>query len=425
MTSQLQVLNKILQTKDYSIVTLNNLTVDYFYNYKDEFNYIKNHYNKYHTVPDRLTFVNVFPDFDVVDVSEPDTYLLEQLNLDYNRSFIATNFNEIKKMIEKNEVEKAVDFLTKSIDNLHRGAPVSCTDIIADHSRYDRYIERTADRSKFYVSTGFPELDNITGGIDLKNENMVIAARTGQGKTQTLLFMAANAAVQGLTVGIYEGEMVTDKVAYRIDTFLGRINNTGLNRGDASINNQYKNYLNALDQHGYGAIKVMTPADIGGPATVNTLRAFIEREHLDILFVDQYSLLEDTSHSKSTWEKVSNISKEIKNLQVLKEIPIISVAQMNRTKEDDDVLDTTQIGLADRIGQDATVVLMLERRKKDNVFVMRVVKARDGGDNRELKYNVDFNYGTFTYIPENQTEEEAQQTYDSYEIEPTGGNGVF
>ena len=36
MTSQFQIINKILQTKDYSFITLNNLTVDYFFNYKAE-----------------------------------------------------------------------------------------------------------------------------------------------------------------------------------------------------------------------------------------------------------------------------------------------------------------------------------------------------------------------------------------------------
>ena len=39
MTSQLQVINKILQTKDFSLVELNNLTEDFFFNYKTEFNY--------------------------------------------------------------------------------------------------------------------------------------------------------------------------------------------------------------------------------------------------------------------------------------------------------------------------------------------------------------------------------------------------
>ena len=78
MTSQFQIINKILQTKDYSLVSMNNLTEDHFFQYRAEFNFIKNHYEKFRVVPDRLTFLNTFPDFDITDVTEPDAYLLEQ-----------------------------------------------------------------------------------------------------------------------------------------------------------------------------------------------------------------------------------------------------------------------------------------------------------------------------------------------------------
>jgi replicative DNA helicase len=82
-----------------------------------------------------------------------------------------------------------------------------------------------ANQSKYFISTGFPELDKIITGIDRRNENMVIAARSGVGKSWVMLLIAAAASKQGLTVGIYSGEMSVDKVAYRIDTLLGKIDN--------------------------------------------------------------------------------------------------------------------------------------------------------------------------------------------------------
>ena len=47
MTAQFQIINKILQNSDYSIIELNNLTDRLFFNYKAEFNFIVNHYKKY------------------------------------------------------------------------------------------------------------------------------------------------------------------------------------------------------------------------------------------------------------------------------------------------------------------------------------------------------------------------------------------
>lgn len=425
MTSQFQVLNKILQTKDYSFITLNNLTSEYFFNYKAEFEFIKTHYEMYHVVPDRLTFLNNFPDFIIQDVNEPDNYLIEQLYNDYNQSYLASRFNGIKKLLEADDITSATKFFLDSVEKLHIGSALQCTDIMSDTTRYDRYIDMIANQSKYFISTGFPELDKIITGIDRRNENMVIAARTGVGKSWLLLTIAAAASKQGLTVGIYSGEMSVDKVAYRIDTLIGKIDNRKISRGDLYYKDHYKQYLDSLKCSGYGPIKVLTPNDIAGPATVDALQAFVEKEHLDILFIDQYSLLEDNSRAKLAHEKVANISKAVKNLQVLKQIPIISVSQMNRTKNEDKTQDTTQIALSDRIGQDATVILMLEKQdaedpnyKDAHKVTLNLVKSRDGGDGRKLDYLWNFNTGDYRYISNSDdgvtSEEDFEELENSY-----------
>lgn len=429
MTSQFQVINKILQNKDYSFITLNNLTVEYFFNYTAEYEFIKAHYDAYHTVPDRLTFLNNFPEFSIQDVNEPDNYLIEQLYNDYNQSYLASRFNGIKKLLEADDTAGATKFFLDSVEKLHIGSALQCTDIMSDTSRYDRYLDMIANQSKYFISTGFMELDKIITGIDRRNENMVIAARTGVGKSWLLLTIAAAASKQGLTVGIYSGEMSVDKVAYRIDTLLGKIDNRKISRGDLYYKDYYKSYLDSLKCSGYGPIKVLTPTDIAGPATVDALQAFIEKEHLDILFIDQYSLLEDTSRAKAAHEKVANISKAVKNLQVLKQIPIISVSQMNRTKNEDKTQDTTQIALSDRIGQDATVILMLDKQDSEDPnhkgsykVTLNLVKSRDGGDGRKLDYLWDFNTGIYQYISNSEdgitSEEDFEELENSYSVMP-------
>ncbi len=429
MTSQFQILNKILQNKDYSFITLNNLTVEYFFNYQNEFNFIKTHYDLYHTVPDRLTFLASFPEFVIQDVSEPDNYLIEQLYNDYNQSYLASRFNGIKKLLEADDTAGATKYFLESVEKLHIGSALKCTDIMKDTSRYERYLDMIANQSKYFISTGFPELDKIITGIDRRNENMVIAARTGVGKSWLLLTIAAAASRQGLTVGIYSGEMSVDKVAYRIDTLLGKIDNRKISRGDLYYKDFYKNYLDSLACSSYGAIKVLTPNDIAGPATVDALQAFIEKENLDILFIDQYSLLEDNSRAKVAHEKVANISKAVKNLQVLKQIPIISVSQMNRTKNEDKTQDTTQIALSDRIGQDATIILMLDKQDAEDInhkgsykVTLNLVKARDGGDGRKLEYLWDFNTGDYRYLSNSEdgvtSEEDFDELENSYNVTP-------
>jgi KaiC/GvpD/RAD55 family RecA-like ATPase len=427
MIAQFQIINKVLQNKDYSFITLNNLTAEHFYAYPAEYEFIKAHYANYHVVPDRLTFVQHFPEFTIQDVNEPDNYLIEQLFNDYNQSYLATRLNNLKKFLEADDTQGAMRYFTESLDKLHIGSALQCTDIMADTSRYERYLDAGTNQAKYFISTGFPELDKIITGIDRRNENMVIAARTGVGKSQMMCAMAAAASRQGLCVGIYSGEMSVDKVAYRIDTMLGKVDNRKISRGDLFYKDHYKSYLDSLKCANYGPIKVITPADIAGPATVSALQAFIEKEHLDILFIDQYSLLEDESRARVAHEKVANISKAVKNLQVLKQIPIISVSQMNRTKNEDNSQDTTQIAMSDRIGQDATVLLMLDKKDAEDPnqqgaykFTINIVKSRDGGDGRKLDYLWNFNTGEYSYISNGAdgvtSEEDFEEIENSYNV---------
>ena len=71
------------------------------------------------------------------------------------------------------------------------GVALQCVDILKDTSRYEAYVERTKDFNKFYIKTGFPELDKIIGGWDREEELGTIVARTNYGKSWILLKSAA------------------------------------------------------------------------------------------------------------------------------------------------------------------------------------------------------------------------------------------
>lgn len=432
MISQLQVLCKVLNTNDYSLIALNNLSDDQFFNYKAEFNFIKNHYGTYGTVPDKLTFANTFPEFDFVEVKEPNNYLLEQLYKDYDQAYLASQFNMIKKYLESGDVDGAKSYFLNSVDKLHQNTSLTWTNVLEDTSRYDRYLDKTVDSSAFYCSTGLPELDLILGGIDRKNENMVICARPGQGKSYILAWMAVAAAKQGLNTGIYSGEMSTDKMGYRIDTILGGIKNQAMNRGDLFIQKEYKHYMDTLSTRAAGKLNIITPNDIPGEPTVGALQAFIEKAKLDILFIDQYSLLTDQRNAKTRTDRMANISKDVKQLQVLTGIPIIAASQLNREKNEDEnhkkYIDTANIAESDRISQDATTIIALEQKrdegKQDFLLTLNIIKARDGGTGSKLQYHADFSTGMLDYIPNDEddvaTEEDFSSMSASYAPESEG-----
>lgn len=412
---QEQVLNHILNTKDSSLIILNRLDDSFFPNYKNEWNYIINHFNTYGVIPDKESFLNSFPDFDLINVDEPLQYLVDELYKEHQSNQLATTFNKVRKMLLDNKIEDAVDLYKKAYEDLAVGVPLTSVDILKDTSRYDAYVERLTSFDKYYVRTGLPELDSIIGGWDREEELATIVARTNVGKSWLLLKFAVAAAEQGLNVGVYSGEMSERKVGYRIDTLIQHISNGALIHGSSSIQNDYKTYIENLPTRFKGNIKVLTPNMINGPAGVTTLRAFIEKDNLDILFIDQHSLLEDDRKAKNPVERASNISKDLKNLQVLKRIPIISVSQQNRSSTENGV-GSEHIAQSDRIAQDSTIILFFEKHKDDNSLLdIDLVKSRDSVNGKKLTYKVDFNKGDFIYMSSG--DEKLQARYEDNDSE--------
>lgn len=391
-----QFINYILDKRNYNIVVLNNIDNTYFAKYKDEFDFINDHYNQYKVVPDKATFVNKFPDFVFTEVNETEKYLIQALDEErtYNRMVPILN-NTVSKA--KTDSRTAVEYLLNEVSNLSKNTGFEAIDLVKSaDKRLEEYLERTKHTSKYYVTTGFQELDEIIGGWDRKEEYGVVTARTGKGKSFLISYFALHCAKLGLRVGIYSGEMSDTKLGFRIDTLFSHISNYSIMKGDKSVEEDYRKSIDKF-KNIEGNIFVCTPQMLGGFATVGKLKAFVEKYNLDILFIDQISLMEDMRGNRIRFEKFESISKDIKNLQVESQIPIIVAAQLGRGMERDEDPDTTNIALSDRIAQDATLIISMQR--KENTVVLQIMKSRDGGSGNKLYYNWDVDKGIFQWIP--------------------------
>ncbi len=415
---QLQIINRIIAKKDTNTLLSKGLTSAYFPKYKAEFEFLVNHYNTYNQLPDLTTFLKVFPEFEVIEVDESIDYLLNELYKEFNANALAKSFNRIRELLINGKTDEAINVLNKSAANITVSKNLEAVDIFQDISRYNEYVDKCNNFEDHFVSTGFKELDNsFGGGIDRDNAYFVISARAGIGKTLVMIKFATAAVQKGLRVGFYEGEMTANKIAGRYDTLVSHISNTAISRGGMNIANQYKMYLENL-KNSKGKLFVLTRDMIKeDKVTVDTLRTFVDKYELDMLFVDQISLLDSTKSYSKSFEQAAEISKALKNLQVQKHIPIVVASQQNRTAvEEGGMAGTQNLSLSDRIGQDATEVLFIS--KKDNIMTFNIAKARDGAKKYELSYEVDYDKGIFNYIPDEddlnsgyQAEEPAEYQY--------------
>ena len=410
MLTQLQILNLLLNKKDTSLLSI--LDSKQFSQYKNEFNFIFNHYKQYQQIPDIQSFLKVFPDFEVIQVTESKEYLLKTLNNEYNEEFLAKTFNNIRDLLLKGKTEDAMTVLSKAASKADSSKQFEALDILTDISRYDEYIDKCNNFEDHFVSTGFKELDaSFGGGIDRDNAYFVISARPGVGKTLVMVKFITAAVQKGLRVGLYEGEMTANKIAGRFDTMISHISNSAINHGGSHVANKYKTYLEELRKNTKGDFFVLTRDMIReDKMTVDVLRSFVDKYELDMLFVDQISLLDSTSWSSKSFEQVAEISRDLKKLQVQKHIPIVVASQQNRDKiEDGSFAGTQNISMSDRIGQDATEVIYIS--KKDNIMTFNIAKARDGCKKYTMSYDVNIDKGEFTYIPDEDDLQESNKVF--------------
>lgn len=400
----LQIISKILQTKDSTILTENMLTEEYFVGYEKEVHYINEHIEKYGNVPDIPTFLSVFTEFELTEVAETDKYLVNTIREEY---LYYRTVPVIQKMAEllKSDSNAAAEYMLSEIPKLEPNYDIGGTDIIhgADE-RLDKYREVKANPNNWFIESGFKELDDEIHGLQRGEELFVIVARTNNGKSWCLAKMCAHMWQIGYNVGYMSPEMSADSIGYRFDTLINHFSNRGLTWGRDDVNeDEYGAYIDKIKAKENKFI-VATPKDFGKEVTVLKLKNWIKQYKLDVIAIDGITYLSDErfrrGDSKNT--SLTNISEDLMSLSVEMNVPIIVVVQANRSgvidKDDDGTPELESIRDSDGIAHNASKVLSI-RQKKDGILEMGVKKNRSGKVGAKFTYMWDVDNGNFQYIP--------------------------
>lgn len=113
----LQTINKLIKTGNFDLVLNNNLSKEMFLQYEDEFEYIYNFYKQYGKVPDKETFLNQFPDFNLIEVTESDKYLIDKINEEYLYYKTVPVVQNVAEKLKSNS-DEAVEYLLQEIPKL-------------------------------------------------------------------------------------------------------------------------------------------------------------------------------------------------------------------------------------------------------------------------------------------------------------------
>lgn len=399
---QLQILNRVLETKDISILVNNNLTEDYFIEYPDEYSFIKQHYENYKTVPDIETFLSNFQDFEVLTVNESERYLVDTIREEYLYSKSVPVIKHAAELL-KGDANEASRYLQSELVNLTPNYTTPFVDIIQDNNRYNVFGSKSANRDSWFISTGFEELDDIVCGWQQGEEFVVIVARTGNGKSWVLVKSMEHAWSIGKNVGYISPEMSADKIGYRFDTLHEHYSNIALLRGDDSVIDNYDKYFENLQKQS-NKFLVSTPHDFNNKITVTKLKNFVMSNKLDVLAIDGITYMSDERYKRGDNKTTSltNISEDLMQLSLELKIPVLVVVQSNRGGVDKETPELEDIRDSDGISHNATKVISLSR--KGEALSLTIKKNRDGRTGDKLTYLWDIDLGKFQWIPSDEDE---------------------
>jgi len=233
------------------------------------------------------------------------------------------------------------------------------------------------------VSTGFPDLDAAMGGLH-NSEVTVIGARPSVGKTALGLALAANAIKDGRGVLLSSIEQACEELGERllcmesgIDSHLLRTGIVGSNTADMLNDAREVLHNKKLWIDDASPQKMLRIA--------SQARKFKRQHDIGLVIIDYLQLIEPEEHRMPREQQVSAISRRIKGLARELKIPVVALAQLNRSGEDEPTLANLRESGA--IEQDADNVLLLHRSKENpDVIECVIAKQRNGPRGRKRLY---------------------------------------
>lgn len=379
------LLSALLRTGDMTTIQRHNLGSFYFDLRRVEMEWIEHFYVQHNKMPSKMVFKHKFPDFSFYKTDDTDHWCGE-VKQDYARRSMAELMDRTIDLMTEGKISPAIDGLGTELLQIQAAiaeAPDDydvSVDAEAAYKNVTDRISRVVHDGRAGIPTGFPSLDDVTGGSQ-PGWYGIVAARLGKGKTWTLLRMAIEAAMYGRTVLYYTLEQSRVQITLRAHTMLAArmgVDNKGframaLTMGEGIDLLAYRKFIDSLDDSIPGRL-IINDARRGRVSPMS-VAAGIERTECDMVIVDYITLMQ--MQGDGGYQSVLALSADLQQLTQRYEISTWVGSQVNRATGKD-LPEAGNLSRAD-IGIDADLVLTLGDRSQ-SVKRMMLAKNRHGPD---------------------------------------------
>lgn len=401
VSNELLLISAMLRTKDHILPASRGISSPMFHGYQEEYKWIENYIAVHGRTPSIGAFRTAFEDVVLKKVDDVE-YFIEKVREEHSNRILRRGLQDVLAELKKGNTKGAIEKLSSASVSAEASllGNDSDGDIFRDYGDIKAEVLRRKKRAKQTgfagIPTGFPTLDELTSGIQ-PGWFVVVTARTGVGKTRSLVRMACAAAFSGYNVQYDALEQTRPEIAMQVHAFASSEFGQGVFKSlDLAQGNGYdtKSYLNFLQNMKNTVQGKMHVADsTRGAITHPVMSAQIERNRADVLFLDHLTLVEGVEDHQSA----ANLSSALKRMAARYRIPVVTAAQINRQGVGKDIQGTDNIGVSDKIGQDADLVINVQKMSR-SVVKMRVVKFRHGPEGQVFYLKFDPNQGVMEEI---------------------------
>jgi replicative DNA helicase len=224
------------------------------------------------------------------------------------------------------------------------------------------------------IETGFYDFDKLVGGFR-PGEEIVIAARPSIGKTALALTIALNMALANHKVLFFSSEMSERLLMQRMISGLGQVSHEKLVKGILSHTDLASIHDAAVKINDLWLWIDDTP-NIRYYDLRNKARMMRSRG-VEAIFIDYLTLVQYGDSKTPRFERVGELSREIKALARELSVPIIVLSQLGRDAEGQKpkVSNLRQSG---EIEENADMIILMDRERDAGLTEINVAKNRNG-----------------------------------------------
>ena len=310
----------------------------------------------------------------------------------------------------KQDFETASDYLSQSeasifalSNDIKRGDMVKASELVESSMDALQILSQREGDGIIGVGSGFDELDEMSAGFK-ESEMIIIAARPSMGKTALLVNITLNALLkEKRSVAFFSIEMSKEQVALRMLSQITKIPLSNLRNGKLAE----KSWDILMTKAGVlsgTSLFIDDTAPISPVEIRSKCRKLKAQGTLDMVVIDYLQLMGLNHKVENREREVSEISKQLKSLSKELKVPVIALAQLNRSVENrsDQRPLLSDLRESGSIEQDADLIMMLYRdeyynkNSEEKGIAELIINKQRNGPTGKVKLGWIPEYGLFT-----------------------------